>query len=108
MERSLELLTIDTEEPVQTINFGSTYYGTDLTQSFLIYNNGPAIAHFVVILEEGGEGQEVVCTMYSVQYAEAWFHWSSYMYINILYMTYVVDRALVYMYYTFLSQEELL
>ena len=75
MERSLELLTIDTEEPVQTINFGSTYYGTDLTQSFLIYNNGPAIAHFVVILEEGGEGQEVVCTMYSVQYAvQAWFH----------------------------------
>ena len=68
VERSLELLRIDTEEPVQTINFGSTYYGTDLTQSFLIYNNGPAIAHFVVILEEGGEGQEVVCTMYSVQY----------------------------------------
>ena len=53
---------------MQTINFGSTYYGTDLTQSFLIYNNGPAIAHFVVILEEGGEGQEVVCTVYSVQY----------------------------------------
>ena len=60
MERSLELLTLDTEKTIQTINFGSTYYGTDLTKSFLIYNNGPDIAHFVVILEEGGEGQEVV------------------------------------------------
>lgn len=62
VERSLELLTLDTEETVQTINFGSTYYGTDLTKSFLIYNNGPDVANFVVILEEGGEGQEVVCT----------------------------------------------
>ena len=61
VERSLELLAIDTEENVQTINFGSTYYGTDRTECFLIYNNGPDVANFVVILEEGGEGQEVVC-----------------------------------------------
>lgn len=61
MERSLELLTLDTEENIETINFGSTYYGTDQTQSFLIYNNGPDVANFVVILEEGGEGQELVC-----------------------------------------------
>lgn len=53
-------MTLDTEENVQTINFGSTYYGTDRTESFLIYNNGPDVANFVVILEEGGEGQEVV------------------------------------------------
>lgn len=52
---------MDTEENVQTINFGSTYYGTDQTECFLIYNNGPDVANFVVILEEGGEGQEVVC-----------------------------------------------
>ena len=61
VERSLELLTLDTEDVVQTINFGSTYYGTDRMESFLIYNNGPDVANFVVILEEGGEGQEVVC-----------------------------------------------
>lgn len=61
VERSLELLTLDTEDTVQTINFGSTYYGTDLAKSFLIYNNGPDVANFVVILEEGGEGQEAVC-----------------------------------------------
>jgi len=61
VERSLELLTLDTEENVQTINFGSIYYGTDRTECFLIYNNGPDVANFVVILEEGGEGQEVVC-----------------------------------------------
>ena len=61
VERSLELLNLDTEEIVQTINFGSTYYGTDITKSFIIYNNGPDVANFVVILEEGGEGQEVVC-----------------------------------------------
>lgn len=59
VERSLELLTLDTEENVQTINFGSIYYGTDRTECFLIYNNGPDVANFVVILEEGGEGQEV-------------------------------------------------
>lgn len=59
VERSLELLTLDTEEKIETINFGSTYYGTDQTQSFLIYNNGPDVANFVVILEEGGEGQEL-------------------------------------------------
>ena len=60
VQRSLELLTLDTEENVQTINFGSTYYGTDRTECFLIYNNGPDVVNFVVILEEGGEGQEVV------------------------------------------------
>ena len=67
VERSLELLTMDTEENVQTINFGSTYYGTDQTQCFLIYNNGPDVANFVVILEEGGEGQEVVCNSFLLQ-----------------------------------------
>lgn len=51
---------MDTGENVQTVNFGSTYYGTDRTESFLIYNNGPDVANFVVILEEGGEGQELV------------------------------------------------
>lgn len=59
VERSLELLTLDTQETVRTINFGSTYYGTDLTKSFMIFNNGPDEANFVVVLEEGGEGQEV-------------------------------------------------
>ena len=62
VERSLELLTLDTQETVRTINFGSTYYGTDLTKSFMIFNNGPDEANFVVVLEEGGEGQEVVCS----------------------------------------------
>ena len=60
VQRSLELLTLHKEENVQTINFGSTYYGTDRTECFLIYNNGPDVANFVVILEEGAEGQEVV------------------------------------------------
>ena len=63
VERSLQLLTLDTEESVQTVNFGSTYYGTDLTKTFVIFNNGPDKANFVVILEEGGEGQEVVCNL---------------------------------------------
>ena len=53
VERSLQLLTLDTEESVQTVNFGSTYYGTDLTKTFVIFNNGPDEANFVVILEEG-------------------------------------------------------
>ena len=57
-------MTLDTEETVRRINFGSTYYGTDLTKSFVIFNNGPDEANFVVILEEGGEGQEVVYTCF--------------------------------------------
>ena len=62
VERSLDLLTVDTQEKVECINFGCTYYGTDKTESFLIHNNGPDTASFVAILEEGGEGQEVVRT----------------------------------------------
>ena len=60
VERSLELLSLDKEESVNCIKFGSTYYGTDKIRSFLLHNNGPDTANFVVILEEGGEAQELV------------------------------------------------
>ena len=60
VERSLELLSVDREDKVDCIKFGCTYYGTDKIRSFLLHNNGPDVANFVVILEEGGEAQEVV------------------------------------------------
>ena len=59
--RSLQLLSLEDEKPVNYINFGPTFYGTDVLQSYLLFNKSPDKVSFVVILEEEGEGQEVVC-----------------------------------------------
>ncbi len=59
-KRSLQLLSMEDEERVDCISFGSAYYGSDVLKSFVLYNHSPDDVSFVVILEEGGEGQEVV------------------------------------------------
>lgn len=51
-------------EPVDRVQFGSTYYGCDVIQSYLLYNDSPAKTHFVVILDEGSEGEELVRKLY--------------------------------------------
>ena len=58
--RSLQLLSLEDEHPVNHINFGPTFYGTDVLKSYLIFNKSPERLSFVVILEEEGEGQEAV------------------------------------------------
>ena len=63
--KSLQLLSLEDETPVNHINFGSTYFGTDVLHSFLIFNKSPERTSFVVILEEEGEGQEVVRISFS-------------------------------------------
>ena len=60
VQRSLQLLDMESKEETKFIKFGATIYGTDQVQSFLLYNDGPDAINYVVVLEEGGEGQEVV------------------------------------------------
>ena len=58
--RSLRLLSVETEGDITCIEFGPTYYGTDVVESCLLCNDSPDEVSFVVILEEDGEGQEIV------------------------------------------------
>ena len=56
----LELLSPDKGQSVEGIRFGSTFYGTDLTEAAMLFNNSPEPACFVSILDEDAIGQEVV------------------------------------------------
>lgn len=60
VEGSLELLSYDTEDPIQCVRFGSSHYGTDKTEVAVLYNNGPEPVCFVAVLDEEAVGQEVV------------------------------------------------
>ena len=60
VEGSLELLSYHNEESLDCVKFGSTYYGTDKTESAILYNNGPEPVCFVTILDEDATGQELV------------------------------------------------
>lgn len=60
IERNLQLLDMESKAEVKFLKFGPTFYGTDQIQSFMLYNSGPDMISYVVVLEEGGEGQEVV------------------------------------------------
>ena len=57
---NLQLIGFESERPIDRIKFGSVYYGSDSTQSALLYNNGPEPVRFVVILNDSAEGQLVV------------------------------------------------
>ena len=67
VEGSLELLSPHTEEPMECVAFGATYYGTDQTESAILFNNRPDPVCFVTVLDEGATGQEVV-RFITVQY----------------------------------------
>jgi hypothetical protein len=58
VSRSLQLLATDNNEPLNCVEFGACYYGTDLVQEYCLYNAGPESIDFVAILDEEGEGQE--------------------------------------------------
>ncbi|XP_065057284.1 cilia and flagella-associated protein 47-like isoform X2 [Rhopilema esculentum] len=58
-KRSLLLLSMENEEKVDHVDFGHTYYGTDVLRSCVLFNQSPDPVSFVVILEEDGEGQEL-------------------------------------------------
>ena len=67
VEGTLQLLSHTTEEPLDCIGFGSTFYGTDCTESALLFNNGPEPVCFVAVLDEDAIGQEVVIDSYIIE-----------------------------------------
>lgn len=60
VEGGLQLLSHQEQDSINRIDFGSSYYGSDKTESAILFNNSPEPVCFVAILDEGAEGQEVV------------------------------------------------
>ena len=60
MSRSLELIAPGTETKVEKIDFGSCYYGCNLTNLTILYNNSPETVKYAMVLEENGVGAEIV------------------------------------------------
>lgn len=60
VSRFLQIQLKDSSELVNRVDFGCTYYGSDVVKSFLLYNGSPVSLSYVAILEENGEGEEKV------------------------------------------------
>ena len=60
MEKKLLLLDSQTGENLQQIDFGSCYYGCNLTSLGILYNSSPEQVDYVILLEEKGLGVEIV------------------------------------------------
>jgi hypothetical protein len=60
MKRSLELLAPGSEAKVDRIEFGSCYYGCNLTNLSILYNNSPEMVKYAMVLEQNGIGSEIV------------------------------------------------
>ena len=60
VERAIQILSMETEDPVDCVRFGDTYYGTDKTECGILFNNGPEPVSFVAILDEDAVAQEMV------------------------------------------------
>lgn len=58
--QALQILSLESEEPVSCVRFGNTYYGSDKTECALLYNNGPEPVNFVALLDEDAIAQEMV------------------------------------------------
>ncbi|KAL5010428.1 hypothetical protein ScPMuIL_012733 [Solemya velum] len=59
VQRALEIVSLETEEKLNCVKFGCTYYGSDLTECALLYNNGPESVNFVAVLDEDAIAQEM-------------------------------------------------
>ena len=60
MERKVQLLDPQTQEPMKRVDFGSCYYGCNLTNLAILYNSSPESVDYVILLEQNGLGAEVV------------------------------------------------
>lgn len=60
MNASLELLTFEGDQLLRCVTFGEAYYGTDVTQQGMLFNNSPEPIFFVVVLNDDAIGQETV------------------------------------------------
>ena len=68
VDRAIEVLSLETEEPINCVKFGEAYYGSDKTECAILYNNGPESVNFVAVLDEDAIAQEMVI--------ESWFFFS--------------------------------
>lgn len=59
MEKRLVLLDSSTGQPIERLDFGSCYYGCNLTNLAILYNFSPERAEYVILLEENGPGVEI-------------------------------------------------
>lgn len=64
MKKTLELLSPGGNAKVERIDFGSCYYGCNLTNLSILYNNSPEPIKYAMILEEKGVGAEIVIQFY--------------------------------------------
>lgn len=60
MEKRLILFDSEKNEPINRIDFGSCYYGCNLTNLAILYNSSPEKVDYVILLEENGVGAEIV------------------------------------------------
>lgn len=60
MTKGIEILNPETSEKVKNINFGSCYYGCNLTNLVILFNNSPEPCDYVIVLEQNGLGAEIV------------------------------------------------
>lgn len=58
--RQLQLLDVTGSSPVTCISFGAVYYGMEVCQQALLFNNCPEHTSFVIALNEQAAGTEVV------------------------------------------------
>ena len=64
--RQLQLLDITGSSPVTCISFGAVYYGMEVCQQALLFNNCPEHTSFVIALDDQAAGTEVVSTYLSM------------------------------------------
>lgn len=60
--RQLQLLDVTGSSPVTCISFGAVYYGMEVCQQALLFNNCPEHTSFVIALNEQAAGMEAVST----------------------------------------------
>ena len=61
--RQLQLLDVTGSSPVTCISFGAVYYGMEVSQQALLFNNCPEHTSFVIVLNEQAAGTEVVSNL---------------------------------------------
>lgn len=64
VDRAIEVLSLETEEPLGCVKFGEAYYGSDKTECAILYNNGPESVNFVAVLDEDAIAQEMVICIF--------------------------------------------
>jgi hypothetical protein len=63
MEKKLILYNTDLK-PISRIDFGSCYYGCNLTSVAILENASPDQVDYVILLEEKGVGAEIVIILF--------------------------------------------